>query len=155
VSAKLGTVPVVSDSSTVQSVCGPTRLRLSELLHITDQTAHEVLGGRYGRLFPPDGVPTDDRWWVRLHLEDYVGIQLISGVPRARNRIARPLRIARSAEVAVRITPRIPLGRQTTTRPCTDAIERLWECCSHVLGGWFGVAMMGSVEPYGRVRCGD
>jgi cysteine dioxygenase type I len=81
VPANLGAVPVVSDSSTVQSVCGPTRLRLPDLLHITNRTADEVLGGRYDHLLPQGGVPTNNRWWVWLHLDDEVDIQLISWVP--------------------------------------------------------------------------
>jgi Cysteine dioxygenase type I len=73
--------PVVSPSSDVQSVSGPTRLRLPDLLHTTDQTADEVLCGRYDHLLPPGGVPTDDRWFVRLRGDDEVDIWLISWVP--------------------------------------------------------------------------
>jgi Cysteine dioxygenase type I len=81
VPANLGTIPVMSDPSTVQSVCGPTRLRLSDLLDITDQAADEVPSGCYDHLLPQSGMPTDNRWWVWLHLDDEIDIQLINWVP--------------------------------------------------------------------------
>jgi hypothetical protein len=73
--------PVLPSPSAVQSVSGPTRLRLPDLLHATDRTADEVLSGRYDHLLPPGGVPTDDRWFVRLHGDDEIDIWLISWVP--------------------------------------------------------------------------
>jgi hypothetical protein len=76
---------VLPSPSTVRSVSGPTRLRLPDLLHAADRAADEVLSGRCDHLFPPGGVPTDDRWFARLpgdpHDEDEVDIWLISWVP--------------------------------------------------------------------------
>jgi Cysteine dioxygenase type I len=85
VSTNLVAGPVLPRPSTVRSVSGPTRLRLPDLLHATDRTADEVLSGRYDHLLPPVGVPTDDRWFVRLpgdpHDEDEIDTWLISWVP--------------------------------------------------------------------------
>jgi cysteine dioxygenase type I len=81
VPANLGVDPVLPRSSAVQSVSGPTRLRLPDLLHTTDRTADEVLSGRYDHLLPPGGVPTNDRWFVRLHGDDEVDVWLISWAP--------------------------------------------------------------------------
>ena len=71
----------------VRSVSGPTRLRQADLLHITDQTADDVLSGRFDHVVPPAGVPTDDRWFVRLHGDDEVDIWLISWVPGHRTEL--------------------------------------------------------------------
>ena len=60
---------------------GPTRLRVPDLLHAVDQTAADVLSGRYERLLPADGLPTDDRWYTRIHGDDELDIWLISWVP--------------------------------------------------------------------------
>src|ERR1700744_1031708 len=87
VSANLVADRVPSRPSPVRSVSGPTRLRLADLLHITDQTSDEVLRGRYDHLVPPAGVPTDDRWFVRLHGDDEVDIWLISWVPGHRTEL--------------------------------------------------------------------
>jgi hypothetical protein len=65
--------PVLSRPS-----AGPTPLRLPDLLHATDRTAHHVLDGRYDDLLPPGGVPTDRRWFARLHGDDDLDIWLIS-----------------------------------------------------------------------------
>jgi hypothetical protein len=73
--------------SAVRSVSGPTRLRQADLLHITDQTADDVLSGRFDHVVPPAGVPTDDRWFVRLHGDDEVDIWLISWVPGHRTEL--------------------------------------------------------------------
>jgi hypothetical protein len=81
VSANLVAEPVLPHPLAVRSVSGPTRLRLPDLLHITDRTADEVLSGRYDHLLPPGGVPTSDRWFVRLHGDDETDIWLISWVP--------------------------------------------------------------------------
>jgi cysteine dioxygenase type I len=81
VSANLVADPVPPRLSAVRSVAGPTRLRLPDLLHTTDRTADEVLNGRYDHLLPPVGVPTDDRWFVRLHGNDEIDVWLISWVP--------------------------------------------------------------------------
>jgi len=81
VSANLVADLVLSRPSPVRSVSGPTRLRLADLLHITDQTSDEVLRGRYDHLVPPGGVPNDDRWFTLLHGDDEVDIWLISWAP--------------------------------------------------------------------------
>jgi hypothetical protein len=68
-------------------VAGPTRLRLADLLHITDRTADDVLSGHYQHIVPPGGVPTDDRWFARLHGDDEVDVWLISWVPGRRTEL--------------------------------------------------------------------
>jgi hypothetical protein len=78
VSANLVADRVLSGPSPIRSVCGPSRLRLADLLHLTDRTADEVLSGRYDDVIPSDGVPIDDRWFARLHGDDEVDIWLIS-----------------------------------------------------------------------------
>jgi len=62
-------------------VSSPTRLRLPDLLHTTDRFADEVLRGCFNRLLPPGGVPTDARWFTRLHADDDLDVWLISWVP--------------------------------------------------------------------------
>jgi cysteine dioxygenase type I len=58
----------------------PTRLRVPDLLHAVDRAADEVLGGRYDHLMPAAGLPTDDRWYTRIHGDDELDIWLISWV---------------------------------------------------------------------------
>src|SRR5271156_5392565 len=79
--------PARSRSSALRAVPGPTRLRLADLLHITDQTADDVLRGNYDHVVPPGGVPTDDRWFARLHGDDDVDVWLISWVPGHRTEL--------------------------------------------------------------------
>ena len=67
--------------SAIPAVPGPTRLRLPDLLHITDQDADHVLSGRYDHLLPSGGVPEDERWFTRLRSEDELDVWLISWVP--------------------------------------------------------------------------
>ncbi len=81
VSANLVAAPIRSRPSPLRAVPGPTRLRLADLLHITDRTADDVLSGHYDHIVPPGGVPTDDRWFARLHGDDEVDVWLISWVP--------------------------------------------------------------------------
>jgi Cysteine dioxygenase type I len=81
VSANLVADPVLARPSAIRSVSGPTRLRLADLLHLTDRSADEVLSGRYDHLVPTGGVPIDDRWFARLYGDDEVDIWLISWVP--------------------------------------------------------------------------
>ncbi len=73
--------------SAVRSVSGPTRLRQADLLHLTDRTADDVLSGSFDHLVPPAGIPTDERWFVRLHGDDDVDIWLISWVPGHRTEL--------------------------------------------------------------------
>ena len=87
VSANLVADRAPSRPSTVRSVSGPTRLRLADLLHITDQTTDEVLRGRYDHLVPPGGVPNDERWFTRLHGDDELDIWLISWAPGHRTEL--------------------------------------------------------------------
>src|SRR6201992_4230622 len=87
VSADLIAAPVLSRPSRLRSVAGPTRLRLADLLHITDRTADDVLSGRYDQVVPAGGVPTDDRWFVRLHGDDEVDVWLINWVPGHRTEL--------------------------------------------------------------------
>jgi hypothetical protein len=56
-------------------------LRLPDLLHATDRGVDEVLNGRYNHLLPPGGVPTDERWFTRLHGDDELDVWLISWTP--------------------------------------------------------------------------
>ncbi|KUI27996.1 cysteine dioxygenase [Mycobacterium sp. IS-1742] len=65
----------------VPAVSAPTRLRLPDLLHATDRGADDLISGRYDHLLPRGGVPTDDRWYTRLHGDDELDIWLISWVP--------------------------------------------------------------------------
>jgi Cysteine dioxygenase type I len=81
VPANLVADPVRPRPPAFRSVSGPTRLRLADLLHTTDRTADEVLSGRYDHLLPANGVPTDQRWFARLHGDDEVDVWLISWVP--------------------------------------------------------------------------
>jgi hypothetical protein len=46
-----------------------------------------VLSGRFDHVVPPAGVPTEDRWFVRLHGDDEVDIWLISWVPGHRTKL--------------------------------------------------------------------
>jgi hypothetical protein len=87
VSANLMADPVLFRPSAVRSVPGPTRLRLADLLHITDRSADDVLSGRYDHLVPAGGVPTEDRWFERLHGDDEVDVWLISWAPGHRTEL--------------------------------------------------------------------
>lgn len=60
---------------------GPTRLRVPDLLHATDQAADDVLSGRCDHLLPDGGVPETERWFTRIHGDDELDIWLISWVP--------------------------------------------------------------------------
>jgi predicted metal-dependent enzyme (double-stranded beta helix superfamily) len=56
-------------------------LRLPDLLHTTDRTADDVIDGRYDHLLPAAGIPSDGRWFTRLHGNDEIDVWLISWVP--------------------------------------------------------------------------
>jgi hypothetical protein len=64
----------------VSAVSAPTRLRVPDLLHAVDRAADGVLNGRYDQLLPATGLPTDDRWYTRIHGDDELDIWLISWV---------------------------------------------------------------------------
>ncbi|MET0474343.1 MAG: cysteine dioxygenase family protein [Mycobacterium sp.] len=68
-------------SLALTSVVAPTRLRVPDLLQATDVAADHVLSGRYDHLLPIGGVPTDERWFTRLHGDDELDVWLISWVP--------------------------------------------------------------------------
>jgi quercetin dioxygenase-like cupin family protein len=56
-------------------------LRLPDLLNATDRGVDDVLNGRYNHLLPAGGVPTDERWFTRLHGNDELDVWLISWAP--------------------------------------------------------------------------
>jgi hypothetical protein len=60
---------------------GPTRLRVPDLLHATDQAADDVLSGRCDHLLPEGGIPAAERWFTRIHGDDELDVWLISWVP--------------------------------------------------------------------------
>ena len=62
-------------------ISAPTRLRLADLLHVTDRFADDVLGGHYDHLLPPHGPPVSERWFTRLHGDDELDVWLIGWVP--------------------------------------------------------------------------
>ncbi len=74
-------MPVALRPSVIPAVGDPTRLRLPDLLHITDRDADDVLSGRYDHLLPADGIPPGDRWFTRLRSDDELDVWLISWVP--------------------------------------------------------------------------
>ncbi|MGI9125258.1 MAG: cysteine dioxygenase [Mycobacterium sp.] len=59
----------------------PTRLRLPDLLYATDRYADGVIDGRFDHLLPSGGLPSDGRWFTRLHSDDELDVWLISWVP--------------------------------------------------------------------------
>jgi len=65
----------------IPAVSGPTRLRLPDLLYETDRAAADVLDGLHDHLLPRAGLPTDGRWFTRLHGDDDLDVWLISWVP--------------------------------------------------------------------------
>ena len=73
--------PAVLRPSAIPVVSGPTRLRLPDLLLITDQGADDVLSGRCDHLLPAGGIPSDHRWFTRLHSDDELDVWLIGWVP--------------------------------------------------------------------------
>ena len=67
--------------SAAPAVSAPTRLRLPDLLHATDQGADDVLSGRYDHLLPSGGLPRDERWFTPLRGDEELDVWLISWVP--------------------------------------------------------------------------
>jgi len=67
--------------SVIPAVGDPTRLRLPDLLHITDRDADAVLSGRYDHLLPADGISAEHRWFTRLRSDDELDVWLISWAP--------------------------------------------------------------------------
>jgi|SRR5436305_7945897 len=68
--------PILSSPSS-----GPTRLRVPDLLHATDQAADHVLRGRCDHLLPKGGVPESRRWFTRIYGDGELDLWLISWVP--------------------------------------------------------------------------
>ena len=60
---------------------GPTRLRVPDLLHATDQAADDVLSGRCDHLLPAGGVPETQRWFTRVYGDEELDVWLISWAP--------------------------------------------------------------------------
>ena len=60
---------------------GPTRLRVPDLLHATDQAADQVLSGRCDHLLPKGGIPKSRRWFTRIDGDEELDVWLISWVP--------------------------------------------------------------------------
>ena len=75
------THPIARPLSMPSTSSGPTRLRVPDLLHATDQAADDVLSGRCDHLLPGDGVPESERWFTRIHGDDELDVWLISWVP--------------------------------------------------------------------------
>jgi hypothetical protein len=73
--------PVARPLSIPSPSAGPTRLRVSDLLHATDKAADDVLSGRCDHLLPEGGVPRTERWFTRIHGDEELDIWLISWVP--------------------------------------------------------------------------
>lgn len=63
------------------TLVAPPRLGLPDLLRATDLAADATLAGRYDHLLPSDGLPTDSRWFTRVHGDEQLDIWLISWVP--------------------------------------------------------------------------
>ena len=72
---------LVLSAPSAKSTSRPTRLRVADLLQTTDRFADDVLCGAHDRLFPARGLPTDERWFARLHGDDELDVWLISWVP--------------------------------------------------------------------------
>ncbi|MDG3009298.1 cysteine dioxygenase [Rhodococcus sp. D2-41] len=56
----------------------PTDLRPADLLRITDEYSDQVLAGDFDHLLPAAGLPVEQRWATRLHIDDDVDAWLIS-----------------------------------------------------------------------------
>jgi hypothetical protein len=73
--------PLTLSAPAVGPAAGPTRLRVPDLLHATDQAADDVLSGRCDHLLPEGGLPDSRRWFTRVHGDDELDVWLISWVP--------------------------------------------------------------------------
>ncbi|MDM3976476.1 cysteine dioxygenase [Mycobacterium marseillense] len=80
-----GAAPVAATLTRPQTLsspaAGPSRLRVPDLLHATDQAADDVLSGRCDHLLPQGGIPETQRWFTRIHGDDELDVWLISWVP--------------------------------------------------------------------------
>lgn len=70
----------MSSLALLPSVSAPTRLRLPDLLNVTDQFADRMLVGGFDHVLPPGGPPAEKRWFTRLHADEELDVWLISWV---------------------------------------------------------------------------
>ncbi len=68
-------------SKRIPAVSAPTRLRIPDLLDMTDHGADGVLSGHFDHLLPAEGIPHDRRWFTRIYGDDELDLWLISWVP--------------------------------------------------------------------------
>lgn len=87
-------------------VSASTLLRVPDLLHATDHYADGVLSGRYDHLLRAGGVPSENRWFTRIHGDDELDMWLIS-CSGAFDRATRSWRLAGCVDTAVRFSRRI------------------------------------------------
>ncbi|OBJ00933.1 cysteine dioxygenase [Mycobacterium sp. 1465703.0] len=80
-SLPLATAAVLRPRTLSSPSAGPTRLRVPDLLHATDQAADDVLSGRCEHLVPEGGIPESRRWFTRIHGDEELDVWLISWVP--------------------------------------------------------------------------
>lgn len=80
-SLPLATAAVLPPRTLSSPSAGPTRLRVPDLLHATDQAADDVLSGRCEHLLPEGGIPESRRWFTRIHGDEELDVWLISWVP--------------------------------------------------------------------------
>lgn len=80
-SLPLATAAVLRPRTLSSPSAGPTRLRVPDLLHATDQAADDVLSGRCEHLLPEGGIPESRRWFTRIHGDEELDVWLISWVP--------------------------------------------------------------------------
>lgn len=80
-SLPLATAAVLRPRTLSSPSAGPTRLRVPDLLHATDQAADDVLSGRCEHLLPEGGIPESRRWFTRIYGDEELDVWLISWVP--------------------------------------------------------------------------
>ena len=68
-------------SRVAPAVSAPTRLRIPDLLQMTDHGANDFLNGHFDDLLPSGGLPVDERWFTRIYGDDELDLWLISWVP--------------------------------------------------------------------------
>lgn len=73
---------VIADPVALRRVAsGSSSLGRPDLLRTTDLAAEAVSAGRYEHLLPAAGLPTDSRWFTRIHGDERLDVWLISWVP--------------------------------------------------------------------------
>ena len=68
-------------SRVAPAVSAPTRLRIPDLLQMTDHGANDFLNGHFDDLLPSGGLPVDERWFTRIYGDDELDLWLSSWVP--------------------------------------------------------------------------